>query len=167
MAMMLPDRFKKKKLGPSMPPPGMDDGKKPAAIVAIGIGKKPGDDDTGTDPGDEQPDDIPAPKAASHQGAPPADDDADGDVDAMEGDADGGNGLASDDDAIVLRAGDKTCQSCKNWTPEDGTCAKVDGSPFDPDDRCLRYYEKMEGGAPQPDDGASSIETQATGGVPA
>lgn len=66
-------------------------------------------------------------------------------------------GKASEADAIVLRAGDKTCSSCANYTPESGDCSAVDGN-FEADDRCLRFYEAQGAGdenetAPDSDDG--------------
>lgn len=80
-----------------MPPPG----KKPSAVIAIGI--EPKGKPMGADP-----DDI--------------------------------GGKESEADAIVLRGGEKTCESCVNYDAQQGSCEKVDGQ-FDPDDRCLRYYE--------------------------
>ena len=55
-------------------------------------------------------------------------------------DDDSSSGKESESDAIVLRGGEKTCESCTNYDAQQGTCQKVDGQ-FDPDDRCLRYYE--------------------------
>jgi hypothetical protein len=57
-----------------------------------------------------------------------------------DGMTDDAGGKESESDAIVLRGGEKTCESCKNYDAQQGTCQKVDGQ-FDPDDRCLRYYD--------------------------
>lgn len=135
----LPDRFKRKG-HPMMPPPGAAH---PGIMIAVGVSKKkPGEEDEGS------PDDILPPKGADS--APGADSD---------GRHDGGD-LATPEEAIVLRADDKTCQSCENWTPESGMCSKVQGSPFDGSDRCLRYYEPVSGGdssaAPTPPATAAS-----------
>lgn len=126
---ILPERFKKKPIGP---PPGAE--KKPAAVIAIGIGKKPG---ASPDDLNEPEDDSSAPEMPPKEGM----DDA---LTPPAGAGDDAGGKESPEEAIVLRAGEKTCQTCTNWTPESGECSKVEGV-FDPEDRCLRYYE-AEGG---------------------
>ena len=96
-----------------MPPPG----KKPSAVIAIGIEPK----------------------------GKPADGMADDSAGSKESEA----------DAIVLRGGDKTCESCTNYDAQQGTCEKVDGQ-FDPDDRCLRFYESAEDEAKEGDESGMS-----------
>jgi hypothetical protein len=74
-----------------------------------------------------------APPKANGADKPPADDKKD------EG------GKASAEEALVIRADDgKTCQACENYEPTDGSCSAVDGV-YSPDDRCLRYFEKLGG----------------------
>lgn len=131
---ILPDRFKKKPA--LMPPPG----EKPKAVIAIGIGPKkaPGDDDD--EPDDAAPDTAdssapPAP-ASSAPGVPGGGD---------EPDEDDAGDVMTPDQAIVLRADDKTCQQCKNWSPNDGGCSVVpEGAPYDPGDRCLRGFQALD-----------------------
>jgi hypothetical protein len=73
----------------------------------------------------------------------------------MQGGDDDAQGKESETDAIVLRGGEKTCESCTNYDMQNGACKKVQGQ-FDPDDRCLRYYsagseqneEREEGESP-------------------
>ncbi len=140
---LLPERFKKHR--PIGPPPG--EPKKP--VIAIGIStKKPDDADDPDDPMDAA---MP-PKGASDALTPPA---AGGD----EPDADDQDNVMSPEEAIVLRSGDKTCQSCKNWEPTDGSCSVVpEASPLDSEDRCLRGYSPLtdEGNPDEGDDDQGS-----------
>lgn len=52
------------------------------------------------------------------------------------------SGKESPEEAIVLRSGDKICGTCAHFMG--GECAKVEGQ-FEPEDRCLRYWEAMGG----------------------
>jgi hypothetical protein len=129
MAIPLPDRFRKK---PMMPPPGAKKG----VVIAVGIGKpKPGDDPMKDDDplADDAPPDMPAGASGAGAGASGA-----------EPDGDEQGATMTPEEAIVLRADDKTCQSCKNWGETDGSCSVVpEGAPYDAGDRCLRGYEAM------------------------
>jgi hypothetical protein len=58
----------------------------------------------------------------------------------MRNEDDDAQGKESEADAIVLRGGEKTCESCAHYRAESGDCEKVQGQ-FGPDDRCLRYYD--------------------------
>ena len=66
-------------------------------------------------------------------------------------------GKAPEAEAIVLRGNEKTCESCMNYDSAQGTCAKVSGM-FDPDDRCLRFYEDS---GEKHDEGPESSENPA------
>ena len=46
---------------------------------------------------------------------------------------------ASPEEAGVVLS-DKHCVDCRNWSPETGECAKVEGT-FDPEDACSAYFE--------------------------
>lgn len=147
MAIPLPDRFKKK---PLMTPPG-----KKGITVAIGIGKpKPGEDDAlkpGADPMAD--DNAPAMSPAAAGGAPHAEPDKDDSGDVM-----------TPEEAIVLRADSKTCQSCKNWGETDGSCSVVpEGAPYDAGDRCLRGYEPDDMG--EADDAGAGAPPMPPGGA--
>lgn len=52
------------------------------------------------------------------------------------------SGKASPDDAGVIRAA-MHCIDCENYSPDTGSCAKVEGS-FEPDDACLKYFEPVQ-----------------------
>jgi hypothetical protein len=136
MADML-ERMKKRK-SPGMPPPGEE--KKPDLVVAVGIGKKkPGMGDDASDPDAPSSDDAADPDMSTPDGSSASP--GNGSDDATDP---GDGAKASDAEAIVLRADDKTCQSCMNWEPTDGSCSKVEGV-FAPDDRCLRFYQASDG----------------------
>lgn len=66
---------------------------------------------------------------------PPADD-------APDKAADGGK--VSHEDCLFIPA-NMHCGSCANYSPEDGSCAKVVGT-MDPDDLCIRYFKSLGDG---------------------
>lgn len=49
----------------------------------------------------------------------------------------------SAEEAIVLRASDKVCGTCENYDAQNGLCNVVEGK-FEPEDRCLRYWEATD-----------------------
>lgn len=101
----------------------MAEGKMPppggGLMIAIGLGKKKPGMDRSAMQNDRESDEQDAP------------------------DHEEGEYKSSEGEAIVLRAGEKVCGQCANYDPIDGSCQQVNGS-FDPNDRCLRYFEPHE-----------------------
>lgn len=68
----------------------------------------------------------------------------------------------SAEEAIVLRSNDKVCGTCENYDAQNGMCNVVEGK-FEPEDRCLRYWEALDDGDEDEDNPAMQLG-EAKGG---